>query len=640
MHTTPRSHRSHAARFAIVLFIFAASAWGAEGVFHVAPNGNDANAGTKNKPFATLAAARDAARARKPARIIVHGGRHFLNAPLDLDSSDSGLVIEAAPGETPVLIGGRRITGWERDGEHCWAASVPEAADGKQDFRMLVVNGAICMPARLPETGTFTHLTEFNVPWVSTSAGGWKRKPTPEELTTMRYRPGDLGPWLDSASAEVTVYHMWDETRVGLAAHDPETQMLTFSTPVGHPPGAFGVKKFVVWNVREGLRAPGQWYLDKRAGRIVYWPRKGEDMRSAEVLAPAMESLIRIIGSPEKPVRDVTLKGLELTVTTTPMIPGGFGAGAFAGAIQVDHAKNCRLQDLTIYNVAGQGIRTLNCQQLHVEGCHVRDTGACGIRLGGDDCVAAGNHVHHVGRLYPSAIAVSIGGQRNRFAGNEIHDTTYSALIANGNGHLIEGNLIYRAMRELHDGAGIYITYCNNITVRGNVVRDITDIGSYGAWAYYFDEQARDCILENNLSVNVAGPVQLHMTTHSIVRDNVFITPGNAKVSMARTTGPVFERNIIHAGGEILFRFPNNGMPAMPNNIFFSKTGQVISEHLDEYSVKEKLPLELRDGSIAGDPQFVRIERGEFGFQSGSPAPALGIKPLMVPQTNRQPSPE
>lgn len=58
MHTTRRSHRSHAARFAIVLFIFAASAWGAEGVFHVAPNGNDANAGTKNKPFATLATPR------------------------------------------------------------------------------------------------------------------------------------------------------------------------------------------------------------------------------------------------------------------------------------------------------------------------------------------------------------------------------------------------------------------------------------------------------------------------------------------------------------------------------------------------------------------------------------------------------
>lgn len=89
----------------MIFFIFAASAWGAESLFHVAQNGSDANAGTQSKPFATLAAARDAARARKPARIVVHGGRYFLNAPLDLVAADSGLVIEAAPRETPVLVG-------------------------------------------------------------------------------------------------------------------------------------------------------------------------------------------------------------------------------------------------------------------------------------------------------------------------------------------------------------------------------------------------------------------------------------------------------------------------------------------------------------------------------------------------------
>ncbi len=641
MHTNRRPVSLEAPFSALVLvLLLAAPVSGAEAVFHVATNGNDTNTGTKGKPFATLTKACDAARAQKPARIVVHGGRYFLDAPLDLTAADSGLVIEAAPRETPVLVGGRRITGWQPDGEHCWAAPLPEAAGGKWDFRMLVVNGAFCPRARMPETGTFTHLTEFKVPWMSTSGGGWKRKPTPEELTTMRYRPGDLGSWLDAASAEVTVYHMWDESRVGLAAHDPATQTLTLSTPACHPPGAFGVKKFVVWNVREGLRAPGQWFLDKQTGRVMYWPQRGEDMRSADVLAPTMESLIRFNGSPSAPVRGVTLKGLTLTVTTTPLKAGGFGAGAFAGAVHAVHANDCRLQCLTIFNVAGQGIRTWNCQQLHVEGCHVRDTGACGIRLEGAECVAASNHVHRVGRLNPSAVAVSMGGQRNRVADNEIHDTPYSALTADRNDHLIERNLIYRAMQELHDGAGIYITFCTNVVVRGNVVRDITDLGGYGASAYYLDEQARDCLVEGNLSVNVARPVHLNMTTNNVVRGNVFIMPGNANISMARTTGAVFERNVFHAGGEILFRCATNGIAAMPNNIFYSKTGQVIWERLGDYSVKAKLPLELRDGSIGADPRFVRIERGDYRFQSGSPAPALGIEPLKLPQANRRLKPE
>ena len=53
----------------------------------------------------------------------------------------------------------------------------------------------------------------------------------------MKYRPEDLGPWLDAKNAEVTVYHMWDESVVGIARNDTEQHVLTFSNPGGHPPG-------------------------------------------------------------------------------------------------------------------------------------------------------------------------------------------------------------------------------------------------------------------------------------------------------------------------------------------------------------------------------------------------------------------
>ena len=61
----------------------------------------------------------------------------------------------------------------------------------------LAVADRLCPRARLPKEGTFTHETEFKVPWMSTTGGGWKRKPATEELTTMKYRAEDLGPWLD-----------------------------------------------------------------------------------------------------------------------------------------------------------------------------------------------------------------------------------------------------------------------------------------------------------------------------------------------------------------------------------------------------------------------------------------------------------
>lgn len=126
-------------------------------------------------------------------------------------------------------------------------------------------------------------------------------------------------------NAELTVYHMWDESVVGLAGIDTDKQLLTFSTPAGHPPGAFGVKKYVVWNVRQGMTQPGQWYLDRAAGKVVYWPLPGEDMNTVETVAPTIESILRIRGQGGKPVCNVTIRGLTVAVTNTPLVAGGFG---------------------------------------------------------------------------------------------------------------------------------------------------------------------------------------------------------------------------------------------------------------------------------------------------------------------------
>jgi len=227
--------------------------------FYVCPEGKDTWPGTSAEPtpdgsdgpLATLETARDAARrvgTDVPRRIVVGEGSYFITQTLLLDPRDSGLTIEEAPGTRPILYGGTRIEGWEPDGERFWTAALPEVTDGSWDFRMLSVNGRFCKRARLPVDGAFEHESTFNVPWMSSTGGGWKRKPTEEELTTIKFRPEDLGPWFDPKNAEVTVYHMWDESLVGVAGMDRESSTLTFSTPSEHPPGAFGVKRYVVWN--------------------------------------------------------------------------------------------------------------------------------------------------------------------------------------------------------------------------------------------------------------------------------------------------------------------------------------------------------------------------------------------------------
>jgi hypothetical protein len=61
----------------------------------------------------------------------------------------------------------------------------------------------------------------------------------------------------------------------------------------------------VYWveNVFEVLETPGQWYLNRPQGRLYYLPRPGEDMTTAEMIAPQITQVVRIIGRPGAPPR-------------------------------------------------------------------------------------------------------------------------------------------------------------------------------------------------------------------------------------------------------------------------------------------------------------------------------------------------
>jgi len=607
---------------------------GESDVFFIATGGNDSwsgrlaepNSGRTDGPFATLEAACKAARklgTNRQRRIVVRGGQYLIEKTLVLGAENAGVTIESAPGEKVCLYGGRKVTGWKKDGEKFYSAALAGVKEGKWDFRTLVVNGRYCPRARLPEQGAFTHLSSFKVSWMTTTGGGWQRKPTAEELTTLKYKPGDLGEWLDISNAEITVYHMWDESMIGLAGMDAKTNTLTFSSPSSHPPGAFGVKKYVLWNVREGMTQPGQWYLDRTAGKVVYWPLPGEDMSGAEVFAPVVESIIQI-----RQTRDIAIRGLTLAVTTTPLKAGGFGAGRFDGAISVSSAQDCLLSNIEVLNVGGQGIKASGTR-IRVERSEVHHTGACGIKCSGTQVTVTDCHIHDIGLTYPSALALQGGGKESVYSHNEIHDAPYTAVNCGGQNNRIEHNLIYRAMTELHDGGGIYCFAGNGLILRGNFIRDIIDTGGYGASAYYLDERSQNCIVEGNLSVGIVRPSHNHMANNNTIRNNVFISSEDARLTFPRSSGYTFERNVIVAEGKILFDNPD-AVTTWKSNCMFSRAGKILGNKLDRYSKKGSSELEPESGNLFADPKIVELNKGQVGFGPDSPVAGLGIEPIDV----------
>src|SRR6218665_384178 len=125
-----RSRPAFATTLLAALTCLAVAPFAHAGEFHVSPKGDDtAGDGSAQKPFATLDKARDAARAERGSTVLVHGGTYYREQPLTLTPADSGLTIKARDKETPVIIGGRAVSGWQPLATE--PAGVAKAAKGK-----------------------------------------------------------------------------------------------------------------------------------------------------------------------------------------------------------------------------------------------------------------------------------------------------------------------------------------------------------------------------------------------------------------------------------------------------------------------------------------------------------------------------
>lgn len=535
-------------------------------VIYLSPQGNDTSNGTRSAPMRSLTAAVDALRGVAQARIVLLAGEYFLTQTVRVAKESECLTIEGTGRGATTLIGGVRVINWARQGDLFVAPVTDEVA--RDGARMLMVSGKLRPRSRVPATGEFEHESVFDVPWMSTTGGGWKRKPTDLELTTMRFKPGDIGDWLDPASAEITVFHMWDESCVGVGSIDVDRHELRFSSPTGHPPGAFGVKKYVVWNTLKGLTEPGQWFLDRRAKRVYYRPMPGESPTNINAYLPRTNVLIEA-----KDASNLTLRNLRIRVGNVSLKAGGFGAGDYEGAVTAVSCPKLTCEQLNIGEVAGNGMKLWNCTDSVVSRCDVSDTGACGIRSEGDRSLVTDCTIRFAGCQYPSAIGLWVSGKDAVTVHNSVTDTSYSAIIGAGPGQLIADNYVARAMLKLHDGAGIYFGGTDHVTVRHNLLESIVDTGGYGASAYYLDEQARDCTVEDNVSIEIVRPSQNHMATRNTIKDNLFVESGDMRMDFARCKDYRITGNVIDCGGTLLMRVPPNGVTTISDNVLGAPSG-------------------------------------------------------------------
>ena len=117
-----------AIKAASVLSILAGTLWAAD--YHVSKTGDDTNAGSRAKPFKTVAKATDVA--GPGDTITVHEGvyRERISPSRGGSSDEKRIVYQAAPGENVVIKGSERVTGWKKVENETWMVTLPNGFFG------------------------------------------------------------------------------------------------------------------------------------------------------------------------------------------------------------------------------------------------------------------------------------------------------------------------------------------------------------------------------------------------------------------------------------------------------------------------------------------------------------------------------
>lgn len=298
----------------------------------ISPKGSDFNDGTRQSPKATLTSALRQAREWRRTEdnriqggitIYMEGGTYAFHEPVFIRPEDSGTkesptIIRSVDDEKVILSGGISINGWKKQGK-VWVADVPAFNGRPLDFRQLWVNGKKAVRARdvedFEKMNRICSVDEKNeilyVPAVS--------------IRRLIDNKGNL----KAKYAEMVLHQMWCVANLRIRSvevqgdsaairfHQPESR-IQFEHPWPRPMVTTNGHNsaFYLTNARELQDVPGEWYHDIDARKVYYYPREGEKMQEAEVIVPAVETLVQVEGTLDRPVCHIRFEKITFSYTT------------------------------------------------------------------------------------------------------------------------------------------------------------------------------------------------------------------------------------------------------------------------------------------------------------------------------------
>lgn len=617
---------------------------------YVSTNGSDTNVGTKEKPLATLhSAIRKARELRRLNDISVKGGIRIIISkgfyqlheavvlrPEDSGTKDSPTTIISALNEKVILSGGVQIKNWKKLNQtvaglpkesigKVWVADIPNLDGRNLHFRQLWVNGNKAVRAKNYNGDEMERILSWD------SEKQTCKIPLQKNINLANIKGIEMliHQWWAIANLRVKSVKI-----VGNAAElsfmQPESRIQSeHPWPAPWISDKTGNSAFYLTNAIQFLNEPGEWFEDLQNHKLYYWPKTSENMLNAEVIAPALENLVKIEGTIDQPVSYVSFKNISFEHSTwlrpskqghvphqagmymldayklekagtpdKPTLENQAWVGRPAAAIEVSYANHTAFESCRFEHLASTGLDyKKGTAENEIKGNLFKDIGGSAILIGTFSDEATEVHLPY-------------------------NPTDQREISTNDT---IENNLISDVTNEDWGAVGIGAGYVKGIKILHNEISEVSYSGISMGWGW---TKAKNAMENNTISGNkihhygkhmydVAGIYTLSAQPGSFITNNVVDSIYKAPYSHL----PDHWFYLYTDEGSSYFTIKNNWTPTEkylqnangPDNLWESN-GPKVSDHIKQsaglekafqYLLKEKANYSKRGINQAVDQSVV-----------------------------------
>lgn len=481
---------------------------------------------------------------RSRTTVSLDGGDVPLGAPLVLScrsdgGPDEGVSLRSTPGRPARFIGSEVLGAPARPAPALEALLPAEARDHVLAFTLpaAVLAGFGSEPpvSATSDAPATVMLTQGGRPlaFARWPAVGYARTPAlpgPERSPVFAAPAARAASWRREADLRAGGYWSfdWSYETVRLTATGDAMHASRLSRPYPTAPQY----RYFVYNAVSELRGPGEFAVSPSRGELLVWPWR-EPAGGVPLRLVRLDHLLEIDGA-----RNIRLEGLAFADVLGP-------------AILIRNAEDVVLSRVAVSDTGGEGVVVGGGRGVRIERSAFDDIGGSAVVLDGGDrrLLTPGGHIladstiSNAGQRFRTGhAAVELSGVGNAVTGCLIRDTPHSAIQLEGNDHRITGDTIVRAVTETGDAGAIYAgrdVSARGVQISGNRLSDIMahDGSPTDVRGIYLDDFTSGYVVENNLFDRVRDAIYINGGSDNRVEGNRFSRPIGPPITVRDASG-------------------------------------------------------------------------------------------------------